>query len=228
MDEKKTSHQNPFRLNGRFAFFKGFLRHPSAVGSIIPSSRFLERRLVDIGGIARRRMVVELGPGTGGTTLALLNALPRSSRLLAVEVNPEFFARLQTIADPRLEVHLGSAEHIGQALAQHGWQRPDAVVSGIPFSNMPAECGRRILRAIWACLAPGGCFVAYQFMKRVAELAHETLGPPAVALEFLNVPPVRVYCWQKPIAAASGDTAHRSADGRPSAQAVFAADPPPG
>jgi phospholipid N-methyltransferase len=228
MDDARPSQQNPFRLNGRFAFLKGFLRHPSTVGSIIPSSRFLERRLVEIGRISQRRMVVELGPGTGGTTRALLKALPQSSRLLAVEVNPEFFTHLQSVADPRLDLHLGSAEHLGEALARRGLRRPDAVVSGIPFSTMPAECGRRILRAIWACLAPGGCFVAYQFVRRVAELDHETLGPPAVTLEFLNVPPVRVYCWQKPNAAPAGAMEHRPTDGRPSAQAVFTTEPPPG
>ena len=52
----------------RLAFFQGFLKKPGQVGSIIPSSRFLERRIVRAAGIERARLVVELGPGTGGTT----------------------------------------------------------------------------------------------------------------------------------------------------------------
>ena len=52
----------------RLAFFHGFLKKPGQVGSIIPSSRFLERRIVRAAGIQRARLVVELGPGTGGTT----------------------------------------------------------------------------------------------------------------------------------------------------------------
>jgi phosphatidylethanolamine/phosphatidyl-N-methylethanolamine N-methyltransferase len=193
--------QNPFKLNGRFTFFKGFLRRPAVVGSIIPSSRFLERRIVASADIARARTVVELGPGTGGTTQAILNALPPTSRLLTLEIDPGFVAYLESFPDPRLCVHLGSAERIGETLAEHGLSRPDAVVSGIPFSTMPAECGRRILRAVWACLSPGGKFVAYQFVKRVAELDPATLGTPEVALEFLNVPPVRIYRWCKPLQA---------------------------
>jgi phospholipid N-methyltransferase len=56
--------------NGYLAFFRGFLRHPSLIGSVIPSSRFLERRVVEVAGIAHSRSVVELGPGTGGITRA--------------------------------------------------------------------------------------------------------------------------------------------------------------
>jgi phosphatidylethanolamine/phosphatidyl-N-methylethanolamine N-methyltransferase len=58
------------------AFFLGFLRRPGAVGSVIPSSRFLERRLVEVGEVRARAWSVELGPGTGGTTRALLAAMP--------------------------------------------------------------------------------------------------------------------------------------------------------
>src|SRR5690606_32259922 len=70
-----------------FAFFLRFLNQPKQVGSIIPSSAFLERRLVRTGAVAQARTVVELGPGTGGTTKALLRALPSSGNLLAIEID---------------------------------------------------------------------------------------------------------------------------------------------
>jgi phosphatidylethanolamine/phosphatidyl-N-methylethanolamine N-methyltransferase len=191
-----------FQPNGRLTFLKGFLRHPTSVGSITPSSRFLERRIVAGANIARTRMVVELGPGTGGTTRAILNALPPSARLLTLEIDPDFVEHLKSFSDPRLCVRLGSADRICEALSQDGFPRPDAVVSGIPFSTMPPAAGRRILHAIWDCLRPGGCFLAYQFMGRVAELASERLGPPEVELELLNLPPVHLYRWRKPREAA--------------------------
>jgi phospholipid N-methyltransferase len=184
--------------NGHLRFFLGFLRQPALIGSVIPSSRFLERRIVEAAEIADSRVVVELGPGTGGTTRAILNALPRRSHLLAIEINPDFVNYLKAYPDPRLDVHLGSAEHIRTALATLGHARPDAVVSGIPFSTMPAEIGRRIVREIWDCLAPGGRFVTYQLMSRVALLEPLLLGDPHVQVELLNVPPLRVYSWRKP------------------------------
>jgi phospholipid N-methyltransferase len=200
--------QRKTRGNGYLAFFRGFLRHPALIGSAIPSSRFLERRVVEAAGIAYSRTVVELGPGTGGTTRAILQALPRRAHLLAIEINPDFVNYLKSYPDPRLHVYLGSAEHIREALETHDHSRPDAVVSGIPFSTMPVGIGRKILREIWDCLTPGGRFVAYQLMNRVAFLEPRLLGDPHLQLELLNLPPLRVYSWRKPASACGTGSSH--------------------
>jgi phospholipid N-methyltransferase len=186
----------------RLAFLQGFLRQPHQVGSVIPSSRFLERRLVRIGAVSEAAVAVELGPGTGGTTRAILRALPEHGKLLAIEINADFAALLrQECRDPRLIVHRGSAEHIRETLAAHGMGEADVVISGIPFSTMPGKLGARILHEVRDALAPGGRFVAYQFRDRVATLGRTILGRPAVDIEPLNVPPVRVYCWRREAAA---------------------------
>lgn len=183
----------------RFAFFQEFLRRPYQVASFIPSSRFLEQRLVDMADVDSARVVVEFGPGTGGTTRAMLRALPRDSKLLAIEINRQFVSLLASLTDPRLIVHHGSSENLEGALAVYGLARPDVVVSGIPFSTIPRALGRRILRAVWDALAPGGRFVAYQWRQRVAVLGRDILGRPQVGVELLNMPPVRLYCWRKPL-----------------------------
>lgn len=141
-------------------FLREFLRRPREIGSVVPSSRFLEERLVDVSGAARARLVVEFRPAPGGTTRALLRALPFDARLLAIELNPSFAADLEAFADPRLAVHRGSALDLQDALAQRKLSAPDVVISGIPFSTMPEDIGRAILRAVWAALPPGGRFVA--------------------------------------------------------------------
>lgn len=179
------------------AFFLGFIRNPELVGSVIPSSRFLERRIIEIGDVAHAKVVVELGPGTGGTTRAILRALPAEGRLLAIEIDPKFADRLRQDADPRLVVFTGSAADIQKALDAHGLGRPDIVFSGIPFSTMPRELGISILRAVWESLAPGGRFVAYQFRDRVAMLGRKLFGRPRIELEALNIPPTRIFTWQK-------------------------------
>jgi phospholipid N-methyltransferase len=181
------------------AFFLRFLSEPKQIGSIIPSSRFLERRLVEKAAVGQARMVVELGPGTGGTTQALLRALPKDGRLLAIELDRSFARMVRAdIEDPRFIMHEGSAEHIASTLARYALPQPDAVISGIPFSTMPRHVGEKILCAIRATLAPGGRFVAYQLRDRVAVLGRDILGGAEVDVEFLNVPPTRVYSWRKP------------------------------
>ena len=195
--------------NGHLTFLRGFLRQPGRIGSVIPSSRFLERRVVEAAGIAHSRTVVELGPGTGGTTRAILRSLPQQAHLLAIEINPDFVEFLKTYPDPRLDVYLGSAEHIRRALETLNHTRPDAVVSGIPFSTMPAEVGRKILHEIWSCILLGGRLVAYQLMNRVTFLAPLLMGDPQVQLELRNVPPLRVYAWRKPALAPAPAAAAR-------------------
>jgi phosphatidylethanolamine/phosphatidyl-N-methylethanolamine N-methyltransferase len=201
VDETPSRNNRKLKRNGNLAFFLGFLRKPEQVGSVIPSSRFLERRLVTVAGVSTARVVVELGPGTGGTTRAILHALPPGAKLLAIEIDDYFAAMLESLHDPRLIVHRGSAEDFQHILAQHGLAHADAVISGIPFSTMPQETGRSILNAVWNGLAPGGRLVAYQVRGKVASLGRKLFGHPKVQVEFLNAPPVRVYHWLKPPAA---------------------------
>ena len=181
----------------RLAFLQGFLRKPQQVGSVIPSSRFLERRLVELAGVASARVVIELGPGTGGTTRALLRELPFDAKLLAIEIDPRFASILREHADPRLIVHEGSAEALAEALRAHGLGAPDAVVSGIPFSTMEPALGRRIAGAIFDVLPAGGRFVAYQVRDRVHDVARPFFGRARVEVELRNIPPMRIYTWRK-------------------------------
>ncbi|WP_333844364.1 class I SAM-dependent methyltransferase [Pelomicrobium sp.] len=182
----------------RFAFFQGFLKNPARVGSVIPSSRFLERRVVELSDVGRARAVVELGPGTGGTTRALLRAMAPDARLLGIELDADFVRILSATRDPRLVIHHGDARHLERHLRAHRFPAPEVVVSGIPFSTIPRRIGREILRAVFDALAPGGRFVAYQVRDRVGELGRELFGRPEVRVELLNVPPMRVYRWVKP------------------------------
>lgn len=181
------------------AFLRGFLERPKEVGSIIPSSRWMERRITRTAEIASADLVIELGPGTGGTTKALLNALAPDARLLAIEINPGFCQLLrETIDDPRLIVHEGSAAEIPEALAKHDLDAPDVILSGIPFSTMPQQLGMSILRSARKSLKPGGRFVAYQFRDVVHTLGKRVFGPASVQIELLNMPPMRVYRWDIP------------------------------
>lgn len=188
----------PTGLADRIAFLRGFLRDPNGVGSMVPSSRWLERRVVGNMRLADARCVVELGPGTGGTTRAVLRQLGPQARMLAIELDPGFagFVR-DTVRDPRLSVECGSAERLEEFLAARRLPAPDAIVSGIPFSTMPADVGDRIARAIAAVLPSGGRFVAYQWTPVVADRLMPYLGRPKREWEPLNLPPMRVFTWQK-------------------------------
>lgn len=180
------------------AFFRGFLREPRQVGSVVPSSRFLEQRIVDASNLSVARRVVELGPGTGGTSRTFLRHLAEDARLLSIELSPFFHELLGEIADPRFVNHLGSAGDLAEILALHDMEQPDVIISGIPFSKMPAAVATRVAQAVKDNLAEGGRFIAYQFRRDVAGITDPIMGAPAsCTLELRNIPPMRVYSWIK-------------------------------
>ena len=189
--------QNNSRLKGHISFFKEFLKHPLQIGSVIPSSRFLERRIMEAAKVASAKTIVELGSGTGGTTQAILQAMRPSAKLLSIEINPNFYSMIADIEDERLIAHLGSACELKEILLQYGLSAPDAVISGIPFSTMPHDIGCQVVEAVSTTLAYNGCFVAYQVSDRVATLCRPYLGSEQMDLEFINIPPMRVYQWRK-------------------------------
>ena len=120
------------------------------------------------------------------------------AKLLSIEINARFVRLLRAgIHDPRLIVHEGSATDILEALHQHGLERPEIILSGIPFSTMKRELAIAILHSVHESLAPGGRFVAYQFRDRVEALGSQVFGRARVQTELLNVPPMRVYHWRK-------------------------------
>lgn len=189
----------PARDRRSLAFFRGFLKNPVQVGSVIPSSRFMERRIIEFSEVDDASVVVELGPGTGGTTRALLAASRPEARLLAIDLAPHFTEIVSGIGDPRLVAHTGSAADLPDILSEHGLDAPDAVVSGIPFSTMPGDLGTSILQAVRDALSPGGVFVAYQFRSEVARLADSVFGAPERSAPVpLNIPPMKIWQWRKP------------------------------
>ncbi|TKB27431.1 methyltransferase type 12 [Desulfopila sp. IMCC35006] len=194
MPDKKG---NIFKMNGRLFFFREFLKHPLEIGSIIPSSRFLERRIVQASAVASARVIIELGPGIGGVTRAILRTMPQRARLLSIEINPNFHGLVSKIEDDRLIVHLGSASELREIIAQYDLDPPDAIISGIPFSTMSRDTGSQIVAAVSSVLPPNGRFVAYQVKDQVAELCEPFLGPWRTSIELRNIPPMRIFQWEK-------------------------------
>jgi phospholipid N-methyltransferase len=186
-----------YKVDDGLVFIKEFLKHPLQIGSIIPSSRYLERRIVAAAGIASSNVVVELGAGTGGITRAILRAMPQHAKLLSIEINPHFYSLLKSIEDDRLIAHLGSACELKKIISLYDLDAPNVVISGIPFSTMSRSTGTQILEAISSQLTPKGRFIAYQVSNRVATLCQPFLGSGQTTTEFLNIPPMRIFQWKK-------------------------------
>jgi len=198
--QKKRTHKSSSEQHKArpLEFFKGFLKNPKEVGSFIPSSRFLTRRVLRYGQVESARVIVELGPGTGVLTREILRRMNPDARLIAVEINPGFCKVLrQLYPDRRLSIHCGSSSDLHKALAAAGGEQADLVVSGIPFSTMERGEGRRTLEVAKQVLSERGRFVAYQFRSHVRRIAEPVFGRAETHSGFWNLPPMRIYVWRR-------------------------------
>jgi len=178
-------------------FAREFINNPTEVASVLPSSPFLHRKIARPANLDSAKYIVDLGPGLGGTTRLLLNRSSEAARVLAVETNETFVAHLRQNTDSRLSVIHRSAVDLPRILEEQRWPHADLIVSGVPFSTMDDATSQAVIDAIYAVLQPGGSFIAYQLRDRVCELAEPLFGPASTSFVWRNLPPLRVYHWQK-------------------------------
>ncbi|MBZ0150766.1 MAG: phospholipid methyltransferase [Planctomycetes bacterium] len=145
-------------------FFGRFLRNPTSVGAVLPSSRYLSRALVGHLDLAPGELIVEFGPGTGPATAVLHGAMPAGARYLGIELDPKFHKLLST-RFPGFDFELGSAADVRQILAQRELPRPRRIVSGLPFASLPPAVQDGVVDGIVFCLRGGdGDFRTFQYV----------------------------------------------------------------
>src|SRR5712671_1202311 len=141
--------------------------------------------------------VIELGPGTGAVTAALVEQGIEPSRLVLVEFNPTFCRLLRT-RYPEATVVQGDAYGIKRLLASLLRQPAAAVVSGLPLFTKPLKFRLRLLADALTLLAPDAPFVQFTYAL-VPPIPRSYSGARAQASEriWLNIPPARVWVYRK-------------------------------
>ena len=179
-------------------FFKGFLKHPVKVGSIIPSSAVLIRKMLKRVDWANTKLFVEYGPGVGTFCRAVLDRMTPDATYIVIDTNPDFIDYLRDdIVDPRFHAVHGSAADVAQIIKDFGFDHADYVLSGLPFSTLPAGIGPRIASETARVLRKDGAFLVYQFSPKV----HDFIAPHFERIdhdmEWWNVPPAQLYwAWK--------------------------------
>lgn len=199
--EQNVSNNPPIpsrtRTGDALLFARNFFRHPRMLGSIVPSSRFLIKQLLQPIDWNQARVIVEYGPGVGVITAEILRRMRSDAVLIAIEMNPDFVTHLRTaLPDERLQVVEASAESVVEILARFGHGKANYIISGIPFSTIPADMRERILRNTSEALAPGGTFLVFQFSTRVLEDLQRVFRYVRRKFEPLNVLPAHLFFCQ--------------------------------
>lgn len=126
------------RFDEELRFFKGWMHRPRAVGSIIPTSSVTARHMASLVDPQSGLPVLEVGPGTGVITRAILQRGVRPQNLYAVEYSPEFVQHLRRNFDG-VNVVEGDAFDLDVALGEQADLTFDCVISGVPLLNFPVE-----------------------------------------------------------------------------------------
>jgi phospholipid N-methyltransferase len=175
-------------------FAKNVFLHPYMLGSIIPSSRYLVRQVLEPIDWNRASVIVEYGPGVGTFTGEILKRMRSDARLIAIETNPEFIQFLRgSFQDPRLHVEHGSAADVQLVLERLGLPNASYIISGIPLGSMPRALQADIVSRSRDALAPGGEFLVYQFTSRVLPVLRRTFQHVRRAVVPRNLPPAQLF-----------------------------------
>jgi phosphatidylethanolamine/phosphatidyl-N-methylethanolamine N-methyltransferase len=175
-------------------FLKGLIARPKNVGAIAPSSPALARAIAREIDPAVPGPVLELGPGTGVITEALLERGIEPDRITAIEYDPDF-ARLVSRRFPKVHVIRGDAFDLAKTL---GNREPFAgIVSGLPLLNHPLERRRALIQGALARLRPGAPYVQFSYGTRPPIEAPAGAIVKRTALILLNLPPARVWVYRR-------------------------------
>jgi len=188
--------KKPLRLDDEVQFIRSWIEKPLSIGAVMPSSKALARTMAHYVDTASNAPVIELGPGTGPVTEALVKHGVDPKRLVLVEFNPDFCRLLRT-RYPEATVVQGDAYRLRRLLETYVKEPASAIVSGLPLVTKPVRTRLRMISDAMALLAPGAPFVQFTYaMVTPIPKALSGISAQASELIWMNVPPARVWVYR--------------------------------
>ena len=186
------------KFDDELRFFKGWMDKPKAVGSIVPTSSVTARRMATVIDTGSGLPVLEVGPGTGVITKAILAHGVKPENLYAIEYSPDFVAHLRRLY-PRVNVIEGDAFDLDAALGDKRSLTFDSVISGVPLLNFPVPARVAYLDDLLSRIPPG---------RPVVQLTYGPKSPIPPGLgdytvehfHFIirNIPPTQLWIYRRP------------------------------
>lgn len=185
------------RLDDEARFIRSWIERPLQTGAVMPSGRFLARAMAAPVDPAGTGPVIELGPGTGPVTDALIARGIAPERLVLVEFNPDFCALLKQ-KYPAATVVQGDAYGLARTLEGRLDKPAAAIVSSLPLLTRPLPVRLNLFSMALELMEPNAPFV--QFTYGVAPpIPTQAAGATAQGSQriWLNLPPARVWTYRR-------------------------------
>jgi phosphatidylethanolamine/phosphatidyl-N-methylethanolamine N-methyltransferase len=188
--------KKPLRLDDEMQFIRSWIEKPISTGAVMPSGKALARTMARYVDPKSTGPVIELGPGTGPVTEALVAHGVDPARLVLVEFNPTFCRLLRT-RYPAATVVQGDAYRLRRLLETTVREPAAAVVSGLPLVTKPLRTRLRLISDALALLAPSAPFVQFTYaMLPPIPKALSGIKAEASELIWMNLPPARVWVYR--------------------------------
>jgi phosphatidylethanolamine/phosphatidyl-N-methylethanolamine N-methyltransferase len=177
-------------------FFLRWLSNPRHIGVPVPSSRILARAMAAQLSVGPHEYVVELGPGTGVVTEALLQSGLTQQKLVIVERDPRFYDQLKR-RFPQILILQGDARNLKELLQQHGIKQVAAIISSLPLLGMSDAIRHAIVGNAFSVIKPDGAFIQYTYglLSPVPEQHQHSIGIQGRVAKRIwrNFPPARIW-----------------------------------
>jgi phosphatidylethanolamine/phosphatidyl-N-methylethanolamine N-methyltransferase len=194
---RRFDQRNGGRLLDEMTFIRSWLEKPLSMGAVTPSGRALARTMARFVDPETAGPIIELGPGTGAVTKALVDHGIEVSRLVLVEFNPNF-CKLLRRRYPEATVIQGDAYRIGHLLGGLLKEPAAAVVSGLPLQTKPFKRRLKLMDEAFGLMAPGAPLVQFTYaMVSPIPMRPADVSAQASELIWQNLPPARVWVYRK-------------------------------
>jgi phosphatidylethanolamine/phosphatidyl-N-methylethanolamine N-methyltransferase len=184
------------RLDDEMRFIRSWMEKPLTTGAVMPSGKPLARALARCVDPNVPGPVIELGPGTGVVTAALLDHGIEPNRMVLVEFNPAFCHLLRS-RYPEATVVQGDAYGLKRLIGGLLRQPAAAVVSALPLLTKPLKFRMRLLNEALRLLAPGAPFVQVTYGMAAPIPSYSRAHAQACDRVWLNVPPAKVWVYRE-------------------------------
>lgn len=180
----------------QWRFLRGLIERPKNVGAIAPSSPGLARAIAAQIDPKVEGPVLELGPGTGVVTEALIARGIAPERITAIEYDPDFVAMVRQ-RFPRVNTIEGDAFDLAHTLGHDHVTPFAAIVSGLPLLNFPPHKRSALIEGALSRLQPGAPFVQFSYGLTAPAVAPKDFTVTRAALIWMNLPPARVWVYRR-------------------------------
>lgn len=185
-------------LDDQVRFLKSWLGNPLKTGAVAPSSKYLARAMAEMVDPSLPGPVIELGPGTGVVTEALIECGVAPERIIAIEFNPDFVKLLKS-RFPAATILQGDAYAVEAAVRAVTSEPAAAVISSLPLFTEPPARRIGMVEGSFGLMHAGAPFIQFSYAL-VSPVPKSVKGMSIQISDWVlkNVPPARVWTYRRP------------------------------